>query len=65
MDNSVNPIFGQNFTQNITKVCFKQNQNLLQDIPGYPGNQKNKARRKKPKAITVLKKRGGGESSKV
>ena len=32
--------FWVNFTQNKIKVCFKHYQNLFQDIPEYPINQK-------------------------
>ena len=52
-------MFDKILPKNITKVCFKQYQNLFQDIPGYPINKQKNAR-KKPKAITVLKKEGGG-----
>ena len=35
-----------NFTQNITRVCFKHYQNVFQDIPHYLINQKNVAKKK-------------------
>ena len=35
--NSTYISFLQNFTQNITEVCFKHYQNLFQDTPHYKG----------------------------
>ena len=65
LDNSVKSIFGKispktepKFVSNNTKFCFKT----------YPGTQikknknKNSARKKKLKEITVLKKGGGGSA---
>ena len=57
---SVLCIFWVNFTQNLTRVCFKHYQNLFPDIPDYPINKKTVREKKLPKAITVLKKGGGG-----
>ena len=41
------------FVSNITKICFNTYLN-------HPINQKKHLKKEKPKAITVLKKEGGG-----
>ena len=56
---SVYRIFGLNLTQKITKFCFKHYLNVFQDIPDCPIIKKLSGK-KYPKAITVLKKEGGG-----
>ena len=44
----------------LTKVCFKHTKNVFQDIPESPNLSKNVAKQKNLRAITVLKKEGGG-----
>ena len=48
----------------LSKVCFKHTQNVFQYIPVSPNWSKNVAGKKNLRAITVLKKEGGG-SGKV
>ena len=49
----------------LTKVCFNHTRNVFQDVPESPNQSKNIAKRKKPQAITVLKKEGGWGSGEV
>ena len=56
---SVYRIFWVNFTQNITRVCFKHYQNVFQDIPDYLIKQKTSQKKNNLRRSQFSKKRGG------